>query len=665
MQAKDLEGKNVVLTGKFATLKRAEAEVALTFLGARVSDSISRTTDILFAGDRAGSKLAKAAQFNVAVHDEATLAALLAGVSIEPTPRPAEPAPRRVEPAAEAQPAASTSTPVAGFAGKIVALTGTFTTMTRAAAQKLLTEAGATVGSGMTRTTDILIYGHNAGSKLDKASSQGVALMTEAEMVALLTAGGAGAEQLAGSSEKLAEAAASATEMTRVAAELRAFIQALKQRKDITVERATLGRRAGKAKLDQLRALRVPADLVELYAELDGVHVEWRFTEPPGGGCIRIPPVTQWTSFTGDDSHYMNFGDEYEALLLDEITPEGNTWLVRTREKGAHAMIRFASAAEGEDGVIAASSIADYLRKAMHCGFVPYWPRCFTPSRYVSYAEQELAIERFRAAPVAPAKLAVGGRVQFEYFSEGGRGQALATCEVPASDQTGFTGTQFVKVRADEGSVAWIPKKWLKALSKTDAYERLRAPELVIDGIGLGEQLDELARAVGPLSFHSARDPLGMLPSNARRAAGLLGARPLADATRLVLALDQAVRRAKLDLRERRTLVQTGREFDRAELARYRWTYTIADLLEGLYAGLVVLVHHESARRDGPGAAVLDAGLVEQLADHCDAHDAAKELHDRCTRADPLAAPRWSYPDPNIAALGLPPGAVLWSGTGS
>ncbi|MBA3547082.1 MAG: hypothetical protein H0T76_11410 [Nannocystis sp.] len=644
MQAKDLEGKNVVLTGKFATLKRAEAEVALTALGAKVSDSISRITDILFAGDKAGSKLAKAAQFNVAIHDEATLAAVLASA-------PA-PAPRPAEPAAEAQPV------VSAFAGKVVALAGRFSTMLRARAQELLTEAGATVVNGVTPTTNLVIYGDMQAERLiETAKSQGVALMDESEMLAIFRAGKAEA--------KPAEASVDPTEMSRVVAELRAFIQALKRRKDITVEKAVLGRKASNAKLDQLRALRVPDQLVELYAEHDGVHVEWRFTEPPGIGCMRIPAVTQWTRFTGDDSHYMNFGDEYEALLLDEITPEGSTWLVRTREKGAHAMIRFASAAEGEDGVIAANSIADYLREAMRCGFVPYWPRCFRPSGNVSYAEQELAIERFRAPPVIPDKVAVGGRVQFEPIAAGGRGQALATCEVPASIHTSYIGTKFVEVRTDEGSVAWIPRKWLKALSrsKTDAYEQLRAPELALvnDELGLGEQLDDLARALGQVTSYSTRDPIGKLPSNARRAAGLLGARPLADAVRLVLAFDHAVRRAKLDLHERRPLVKNGREFDPAELAHHQWTYNVADLLTGLHAGLVVLAHHESARRAVPGAALLDAGLVEQLAGHAD----AKDLHDRCTRAAPLAAPPWTYQDPDMPTLGLPAGTVVWSGTGA
>jgi hypothetical protein len=304
--------------------------------------------------------------------------------------------------------ASNPATPVAAFAGKSIALTGTFTTMKRADAQKVLLEAGAQLSSGVTKKTDLLIHGDNAGSKLDKAASLGVATMTEAQMVALLTAGGAGAEQLADAGEKLAKKqeqdAASTTQMTAVAAELRAFVAALKRRRDIRVEHATLGRKAGKAKLAQLRAANIPTELIELYAEIDGARVEWRFIEDGyGGGCLRIPPVTNWTRFTGDDNHYMNFGDGREALLLDEVTAEGGTWLVRDKAKGGTedgrdaVSIIFASAAEGGDGITAAGSIAAYLRAAMAHGFVYYWPRCFKAHAYVSYADQEQALERYRA----------------------------------------------------------------------------------------------------------------------------------------------------------------------------------------------------------------------------------------------------------------------------
>jgi len=97
----------------------------------------------------------------------------------------------------------------------------------------------------------------------------------------------------------------------------------------------------------------------------------------------------------------MGFGAGREAMLFDENTPEGNTWLVR--DKGSEdGTLYFASAGEGKEGVMAAGSIVEYLRKAMANGLVPYWPRCFRTSQVVSYAEQEQEIERFRAPPGDP-----------------------------------------------------------------------------------------------------------------------------------------------------------------------------------------------------------------------------------------------------------------------
>jgi hypothetical protein len=180
LKTKDIDGKTVVLTGKFEKLERAEAEAALARLGAKISGSISKNTDILFAGEKAGSKLAKAESLGVAIYDEATLESLLDGVSTEPA-------------ASEAKPA---------------------------------------------------------------------------------------------------KPAPAATEMSKVAAELRDFLKALKKRKDITITVSNVGRKTAKGTLGWLRSTQVPEQLVELYGEFNGIHFEWRFIEPPGGGCIRFPPIT-------------------------------------------------------------------------------------------------------------------------------------------------------------------------------------------------------------------------------------------------------------------------------------------------------------------------------------------------------------------------------------
>jgi DNA ligase (NAD+) len=68
-----LEGLTVVITGTLPTLSRQEATQRLEAAGARVTDSISKKTSFLVAGEAAGSKLEKAKALGVEVIDEAEL----------------------------------------------------------------------------------------------------------------------------------------------------------------------------------------------------------------------------------------------------------------------------------------------------------------------------------------------------------------------------------------------------------------------------------------------------------------------------------------------------------------------------------------------------------------------------------------------------------------
>jgi DNA ligase (NAD+) len=73
-----LAGKTVVLTGTLVEMTRDDAKRQLEALGARVSGSVSRKTDLVIAGEKAGSKLRKAQELGVDVIDEAGLRELLA-----------------------------------------------------------------------------------------------------------------------------------------------------------------------------------------------------------------------------------------------------------------------------------------------------------------------------------------------------------------------------------------------------------------------------------------------------------------------------------------------------------------------------------------------------------------------------------------------------------
>lgn len=78
-QRSPVAGKTIAMTGKFAKLKRAEAEAQLAALGAIISSSLTRKVDILIYGDKAGSKIATAQSYGTELHDEAWLEAILAG----------------------------------------------------------------------------------------------------------------------------------------------------------------------------------------------------------------------------------------------------------------------------------------------------------------------------------------------------------------------------------------------------------------------------------------------------------------------------------------------------------------------------------------------------------------------------------------------------------
>ncbi|MDC9589607.1 NAD-dependent DNA ligase LigA [Xenorhabdus sp. XENO-10] len=70
-------GKIVVLTGSLSRLSRDEAKDKLTALGAKVTGSVSKKTDLVIAGEAAGSKLAKANELGIAVIDEEEMLRLL------------------------------------------------------------------------------------------------------------------------------------------------------------------------------------------------------------------------------------------------------------------------------------------------------------------------------------------------------------------------------------------------------------------------------------------------------------------------------------------------------------------------------------------------------------------------------------------------------------
>jgi DNA ligase (NAD+) len=68
------------------------------------------------------------------------------------------------------------------LAGKTFVLTGTLVKYTRDEAKKMIEDAGGKVAGSVSKKTDYVVAGSDAGSKLDKAKELGVAVIDEKEM---------------------------------------------------------------------------------------------------------------------------------------------------------------------------------------------------------------------------------------------------------------------------------------------------------------------------------------------------------------------------------------------------------------------------------------------------------------------------------------------------
>ena len=84
----------------------------------------------------------------------------------------------------EAEPARAAA--AGPFAGKIVVLTGTLAAMTRDEAKDRIEAAGGKVTGSVSKKTDYVVAGTEAGSKLDKANELGVKVLEEKEFLKLI-----------------------------------------------------------------------------------------------------------------------------------------------------------------------------------------------------------------------------------------------------------------------------------------------------------------------------------------------------------------------------------------------------------------------------------------------------------------------------------------------
>jgi NAD-dependent DNA ligase len=169
----EFEGKTWVVTGALQAMKRDEVKAELMARGAKVTGSVSKNTDFLVVGASPGSKLTRARELGVPVLSEEELRALFEG----------EPAQKPVKVARKALPKVKKpkGAPSDEVAGKTYVITGTLSTMKRDEAKAHLIAHGARVTGSVSKNTDFLVCGVDAGSKLDKAEKLGIPILTEEE----------------------------------------------------------------------------------------------------------------------------------------------------------------------------------------------------------------------------------------------------------------------------------------------------------------------------------------------------------------------------------------------------------------------------------------------------------------------------------------------------
>ena len=177
----DVKGKTVVVTGVLAALKRDEAEAGLAALGAKVSGSVSKNTNILFVGAQPGSKLAKAESLGVTIADEAQLLAVLGNKTISKAKLAARAEEEEKRRELEAQAMAGAGAPPSSLKDKVVVVTGTLS-IEREEMEAMLRRAGAKVSGSVSKNTHFLVVGAGAGSKLAKAKALGVKVLSETQV---------------------------------------------------------------------------------------------------------------------------------------------------------------------------------------------------------------------------------------------------------------------------------------------------------------------------------------------------------------------------------------------------------------------------------------------------------------------------------------------------
>jgi hypothetical protein len=182
-------GKRFCFTGTFAMGHRGVCADQTEERGAIVVPSPTQELDYLVVGafrteawihSTHGRKIERAVELRAMFGRLKIVGEEVWMQGLRKAPRSLPPVPERIDVPA----------PVQGvFTGKTFVLTGTLPTLSREEASAKVEAAGGKVSGSVSKKTSYVLAGEEAGSKLEKARALGVAVIDEAEFLALLTTG--------------------------------------------------------------------------------------------------------------------------------------------------------------------------------------------------------------------------------------------------------------------------------------------------------------------------------------------------------------------------------------------------------------------------------------------------------------------------------------------
>ncbi len=182
----DLAEKSVLLAGVFDNIGRMEARMGLQRLGARVVTKLEPPPDYVVAGVKGGPRLEQALAMGVPHLDEAALLALLRGGQPDGGP----PGEQRAEGLlGESQGHLATAhagTPLPDLNGAVVVIAGRPRCLERPVAKRKLEQLGATVADRLDSTVSHVVVGEGGGPTLFAAKEQGIPLLDEQTLMALV-----------------------------------------------------------------------------------------------------------------------------------------------------------------------------------------------------------------------------------------------------------------------------------------------------------------------------------------------------------------------------------------------------------------------------------------------------------------------------------------------